>query len=210
MTGSEIKALNTQIRGGREMDDVTFYTLLNMEKKRIEIKRPWRFLITEDTSNTSSANDTFLTAHDLPDGFLMFPNRDKLKLVNTVDTTDVLKDWTETKFETRYEKQNNNGYFVVDLKNLQYYLLGKVTKNYTHHMFFCEATADITANTEWENVPADFAKLLAFAVAVIDEAGMDYDEVNARQASGNSLTCRSIESAMVKWDDNLIRGMLQV
>lgn len=210
MTGAEIKALNTEIRGGREMADVTFYALANMEKRRVEQKRPWRFLLTLDTSNSSSPSSTYLTSYALPARFIMFPNRDKIKLVGVADTTDVLSQWIETKIELRAEKQRDNGYFAVDLANSVYYLFGTFSKSYTHHLFYIKESADITAAVGWTGCPDAFARLLAFAVAVIDESGMDYDEVNARQASGNSVTARAIESAMVKWDDVQIRNALNV
>lgn len=210
MTGADIKALNTEIRAGREMDDVTFYALANLEKRRIEEKRPWRFRLTEDTSQSSTPSDTYLTQHTLPTRFISFPNRDMLKLVGNPDTTDVNKDWVETKFEKRFEKQSDNGYFVVDIASAKYYLLGRLTRSYTHHLFYIKESPDISATQGWDGCPDSYAKILAFAVAVIDESGMDYDEVNARQAGGNAALCRKIEGSMAAWDDKLIRGTLQV
>ena len=72
MTGAEIKALNTEIRAGREMDDTIFYILLNTERRRIEGKRPWRKLLTEDTTQSTTPSDTFATAHTLPTRFIRF------------------------------------------------------------------------------------------------------------------------------------------
>lgn len=205
-----MKDLNTEIRQGREMDDTTFYTLANLVKRQLEEKRAWRFLLAEDTTNTSSASDTFLTSHTLPARFISFPNRDMLKLVSTSDTTDYLKDWSETKMEKKYEMQNENGRFYIDLNNSLYYLTGKLSKSYRHHLFYIKSAPDISATVGWAGCPDDYAKIIPFAVAVIDETGMDYDDVNARQATGNARTAQMIESAMVKWDDKLIRSTLQV
>lgn len=191
------------------MDDTTFYTLLNMVRRKIEQKRPWRFLLTEYTGNSTAPSDTFATAKTLPGGFIQFPNRDKLKLVATDNTRDVI-DLKEIKKEQKWEKQSENGYFFIDINAGFYYLTGTYGKAYSHKLFYCKASTTIAASTEWENVPDDFAPILAFAVAVIDEIGMDYDDINARQASGNAATAQMIESAMIKWDDQLLRGALQL
>lgn len=207
MIGSAIKDINTEIRGGREMDSVIFYTLLNQERRRIEGKRPWRKLATKDTSQSTLASDTFATSHTLPARFLRFSSQTrKIALISGTETIFL----EEIPFESLNEKQNTPGYFAIDHKNSLYYVTGTYSKTYTHYIYFCQAQATITAADDWALGGDDFAGLLAFAVAVIDESGMDYDEVNMKQATGNSITASTIERSMNKWDDQLQRAALNV
>lgn len=207
MTGTQIKELNTEIRGGREMDDTIFYILANQERRRIEGKRPWRKLATKDTSQSTSPSDTFATSHTLPDRFIRFSsNKRKIQLVNG---SEVIK-LEEVPFEALNDHQSTPGYFAIDHANDTYFVTGTYSKSYTHNIFFCQSQETIAAGDEWVLGGDDFGALLAFAVAVIDESGMDYDDINARQATGNSITARTIENTMNKWDDQLTRAALGV
>lgn len=207
MTGTEIKQLNTEIRGGREMDDTIFYILLNTERRRIEGKRPWRKLATVDTANSTTPSDTFATAHTLPDRFIRFSSqRNKIKLVNGTETCTL----EEIQFEQLQDKQNTPGYFAINHATGMYYVTGTYSKTYIHHIYFCQGQATIVAADTWTLGGDDFSAILAFAIAVIDESGMDYDAINAAQATGNSVTARTIESTMNRWDDQLARQALNI
>lgn len=207
MTGTQIKELNTEIRGGREMDDTIFYILLNQERRRIESKRAWRKLMTEDTSQSTATGDTYATSHTLPARFLRFSsNKRKIQLINGTDIVNL----EEIQFEQLQEKQSTQGYFAINHATGLYYVTGTYGKAYTHHIYYCRAQATITSADEWVLGGDDFGSILAFAVAVIDESGMDYDEINARQANGNAITAQTIERSMNKWDDQLARQALGV
>ena len=205
MIGSDIKEINTEIRAGREMDDVIFYVLLNQERRRIEQKRPWRMLATTDTTQSTSPSDTYLTQHTLPARFIRFSSfKRKIQLVNGTDVVTL----EEIPFEAMKDYQSSQGYFAIDYKNNKYYVMGTYGKSYTHNINFCQSQATIGANDDWALGGEDFAAILAFAVAVIDESGIDYDEVNMKQATGNSITASTIERTMNKWDDQLTRSAL--
>lgn len=207
MTGTELYELNTEIRGGRQMDTVIFFTLLNQEKRRIEQKRKWRKLVTLDATQSTAISDTVATPHTLPARFLQFASdRNKIKLVNGSDVVTL----EEIPYEQLQDKATTPGYFAINHATGLYYLTGSYSKTYTHYIYFCQSQAAITANDEWTLGGDDFGPILAFAVAVIDESGMDYDEINAKQATGNSVTASTIERTMNKWDDQLQRSALNV
>lgn len=207
MTGTEIKELNTEIRGGREMDDTIFYILANTERRRIEGKRPWRKLATKDTSQSTSTSDTFSTVHTLPSRFIRFSSaKRKIQLVSGSDIVTL----EEIQLEALTEYQNTVGYFAIDHGTGQYFVTGQYQKNYTHYIYFCQSQVALTAESEWVLGGDDFGSLLAFAVAVIDESGMDYDAINAAQANGNAITARTVERTMTAWDDQLARSALGV
>lgn len=208
MTGADLKNLNTEIRGGRSMDSTIFYILLNTERKRLENKRPWRSLLSSSTA-VYNAGETYTTERTLPTGFIRFPVRDKMKLVlNGLEQYDLV----EIKYEERHKYANTNGYFYCNYATGKYYLTGTYGTSYDIYINAIVSGGTITAATDFSTntfLSNDTAPILAFAVAVIDEMGMDYDEINAKQANGNAITARAIESTMVKQDDNLIRSALR-
>lgn len=189
------------------MDDVVFYVLLNQERRRIEGKRPWRMLATKDITQGTTPSDTYLTQHTLPARFLRFSsNKRKIQLVSGADVVTL----QEIPYEALQENQATQGYFAIDYATSKYYVTGVWGKTYTHYIYFCQSQAPITSGDEWVLGGDDFAPILAFAIAVIDESGMDYDEVNMKQATGNSITARTIENSMIMWDDQLARSALGV
>lgn len=205
MTGSEIKDLNTGIRSGREMDDTIFYVLLNLAKASFERRRPWRKLVKKDTSNSSSASTTYATAFPMPSGFIMTLPRRTLKLVSGIQYLEL----EEVLYERWDEYKNTPGYFTIDHMNSQYYISTTVPSAYTHNFFFISTSADLDAAGTWV-FPAEFHPALAFDVAAMDELGIDYDDINARQGNANALRAELIARSAIKWDDTLVRGALGI
>lgn len=78
MTGAQLYELNTQIRGGRALDEPTFYTLLNLARSTWEGYRVWRQLIKISIGNLSGPADTYLTAKTLPTGFISASRKNPL------------------------------------------------------------------------------------------------------------------------------------
>ena len=206
MTGQQLKDLNTEIRGGRAMDDTIFYVLLNLAKAGFERSRAWRKLVAKDTSKSSSSATLYTTSFALPTTFVMTLPRRTLKLVNASTPTDV-KDYTEVPWERWNEYKNSSGYFTIDHANSLYYLSGTVSGTYTHHFFFIGTTTTLAAGTEWV-FPAEYHPALAFEVAAMDELGMDYDDINAKQGNANIGRAVLIMRSAIKWDDALQRSAL--
>lgn len=208
MTGQELYDLNTEIRGGRSMDEVTFYTLANLAKSLFERRRAWRKLVKKDSSKTSTAATTYATSFALPSGFIMTLPRRTLKLVNASNPTDFMT-YEEVPFENWDAYKNSAGYFTIDHLNSVYYVSGTVSGTYTHYFSHIATSTTIAAGTEWV-FPSEFHPAIAFEVAAMDELGMDYDEINARQGNANANRAEMIMRAAVKWDDALQRSALGV
>ena len=202
-TGAELKALNTEIRGGREMDDVTFYILLNLAKATFERMRAWRKLVKKDVTKTSTSATTGDTPFALPTDFIMTLPRRTLKLVSGSSYMD----YTEVPFERWDEYKEIAGNFCIDHLNSNYYVGGSVGTNYTHSFSYIGTSPDITESTSWI-FPAEFHPALAFEVAAMDELGMDYDDINARQGNANIMRGQIIMRSAIKYDDALQRSAL--
>lgn len=206
MTGEEIKALNTEIRGGREMDDTTFYTLANLARAVWEGKRPWRQLITRFNTNTSTSADTYATTHTLPTDFSMCTARNPLTLENS---SGAKMYYIEVPLEDFDNRRDEAGLFAVDLVNSCYYLSGVIPSGtWTHKMNYAKRSASIASGTTWV-FPADYAPYIAFEVAVMDQLGIDYDDTNARQGAPNASRADMVLQVAVKWDDGLMRSALR-
>lgn len=188
------------------MDDTIFYILLNLAKSNFERRRAWRKLVKKDTTNSSTGATTYATAFTLPTTFIMTLPRRTLKLVNT---SNAYIDYTEVPYERWDEYKMSAGYFTIDHINVQYYLSGVVSGTYTHNFYFISTTADITSSTSWV-FPSEFHSALAFEVAAIDELGIDYDDINARQGNANIARSEMIMKLAGKWDDALQRSALGV
>jgi hypothetical protein len=74
-------------------------------------------------------------------------------------------------------------------------------------MFFIGTTTALAAGATWV-FPAEFHPALAFEVAAMDELGMDYDDINARQGNANITRAEMIKRLAIKWDDALQRSSL--
>lgn len=206
MTGQQLYELNTEIRGGRPMDDTTFYILLNLAKATFERMRAWRKLVTKDATKSSTGATTYDTAFALPATFIMTLPRRTLKLVNASTPTD-FKDYEEVPWERWDEYKNSSGYFSIDHKNSNYYVSGIVSGTYTHNFFFIGTSTALASGTSWI-FPDEFHPALAFEVAAMDELGMDYDDINARQGNANIGRAVLIMRSAIKWDDALQRSAL--
>lgn len=207
MTGLELYTLNTEIRGGRAIDETTFYVLLNLAKAEFERTRAWRKLITKDTSKSSSSSTTYATSFALPTGFIMPLQKKTMRLINASNALDFL-DYTEVPFNRWDDYKNSQGYFTIDHKNSLYYLSGSVSGTYTHNFYHIATSTTLASGASWV-FPDEFHPALAFSVAAMDELGMDYDDINARQGNANFQRVQLIMRLAIKWDDALQRSSLQ-
>lgn len=208
MTGLQLHELNTEIRGGREMDSVTFFVLLNLAKAGFERMRAWRKLINKDTSKSSTGATLYTTSFALPTNFIMTLPRRTLKLVNASAPTSFV-DYTEVPWERWDEYKNLAGYFTIDHFNNVYYVSSVVSGTWTHNFFYI-GTTDTLDDAEIWIFPTEYHPALAFEVAVMDELGMDYDDINARQGNANAVRAQLIMRSAIKWDDALARSAMGI
>ncbi len=204
MIGSALRDLNTEIRGGREMSEVTFYILANLAKSIFERRRAWRKLVTKDSSNSATVATTYATQFTLPTDFIMTLPRRTMKLI---DSSGSFRDYIEVPYERWDEVKTGVGYFTIDHKNNKFYISGTVDKTYTINFFYIATSAAITSSVGWI-FPDEFHPAIAFEVAVMDELGMDYDDINARQGNANAALAEMVLRGAVKWDDALQRSAL--
>jgi len=62
------------------------------------------------------------------------------------------------------------------------------------------------SNNTWA-FPSEYSKILALDVAVMWRLGVDYDQVNARNADANAGLAEAIYNEMTRWDSRLQNSM---
>jgi hypothetical protein len=205
MTGQEQYDLFTQLLGGETIDTDYFLVLLNASKSLRENARPWRKLIREDTANSASPSDTYLTMRDLPATFRRsLPRRTLFLEANSSQT-----EYEEILFEQRGDYRDSPGYFYIDHFNSQYGICGQIAQASTIRLFFVSASPEITLATSWI-FPAEFHKGIVFDAAAMHQLGADYDDVNARKGNANAVLGERIASSMAIWDAELQRSALRL
>lgn len=189
------------------MDEITFYTLLNLAKSTFERVRAWRKLIKKDSSKSSTGATTYATSFALPTDFIMTLPRRTLKLVNASSPSD-FRDLEEVPWERWEEKKTSGGnFFTIDHTNGLYYVSAIVTGTYTHFFSYIHSSTAIATGTSWI-FPSEYHPALAFEVAAMDELGMDYDDINARAGNNNAIRAQLVLRSAIKWDDALARSAL--
>lgn len=189
------------------MDETTFYSLVNLAKAEFERSRAWRKLVTKNSSNTISGSTSYSTSFAVPSGFLMFLPRKNIKVIDS--NGNQIGELVEKKWEDWDEFKMVSGYFTVDHKNSVFYISGVAGSHTsaTLHLFYIGSSTTIASGASWV-FPDEFHPALAFTVAAMDELGMDYDDINARQGNANYGVAQRIMRSAIKWDDTLQRSAL--
>lgn len=192
MTGAEIKTMAEEILGGDTITEDFFLNVLNSVKDRIEDERPWMFLRALDATQTAGVGNNYATSKALPADW-----RRTYKLLVGQDLQ-----YTQIPFDEQHIYRNNGNYFVIDVANSVYYLLGNVGTASTIYHYYIKRTDDITTATSW-TAPSRFHQLLAFEVAGYIQNGQDADDIFARMAPENKAQALVIRASMEKWDTQL-------
>lgn len=209
MTGADMYAAMSTLIDGFNMDSTLFYQLLNAERAKIEFMRPWVFLRKTDNSNVSTPATFSLVAPPttnkltLPTDFSFLSRDGEITLY---DQNNQWEDYTEIPMERMVQFLQVNNSFFIDYVNLTLTLLGNVTKAYNVFIPYQADFGDITATTTWNNVPARFHLLLPLAVAIRYRMGIDYDDINSRNAQDNKIAYDELLNAMKVLDDNRQRS----
>ena len=204
MTGEQIRDLTTSLLDGEELGQTAFLNLVNVVKNNRERIRPWRYLLTEDSSETASAGDTYETEKDLPSLFRRTLPRNTMVLKRG----DTVLEYSQIPFSQKIQYRESCQRFYIDYKNSKFYLCGEIDGAYTIHLFYIAKSADIKWATEWI-FPEEFHPMLAFDVAVLHKGGIDYDLINERMARILGFTAESLTRSMIFWDDELQRAELE-
>lgn len=196
MTGAELKTFTESLLDGQTIDKDLFYILANVARVRIEEERNWKILETDNTSQTSSPGDTFLTMKTLPTDF------GNMIKVFTVDSDNNQLEYRPCSFAERYAYKDAMMRYYIDLANGQFALTGNKSKSTTIHLIYCKTSTDIAEATSWA-FPSRFHAILGFMVAEMHKAGVDYDQTNALQAVQHRADAKVLWESMILWDTNI-------
>ena len=193
MTGTQILTLFQSIVDDQSIDDVSALQIMNLAKDVVEEERPWRFLLTVDSSKTASTGDTYLSTKALPTAF----RTDYRMFVGSsfIEYYPIL-------FEERYMRRSEPRRYYLDMASSVFALTGTISASSTIYLYYIKTTDDIAAGTSpvW---PSRFHPYLAFKMAEIYSGGIDGDEVNFRMTSAQQRVAREMHDAMVSWDERL-------
>ena len=209
LTGSQYYDAVTTLLGGFEMDTILFYQFLNIARANREFARPWLRLRKFDTSQTAVPAQAPIIAPPttnrltLPDDFGYLMEDGEIMLYDQNNQYEV---FTEIGMQNLIPYLQVNNCFYVDHASGYYYLLGTLDRHYTVFFPYIADFGDITDATTWLNMPARFDMVLAFDVASMYRLGVDYDDINARNAEDNNKQASILFNAMCTWDDNLARS----
>jgi hypothetical protein len=192
MTGADVKTMAEEILGGDTINETFFYYVLNSVKDRIEDERPWMFLRKLDSSLTATPGNGYTTSNALPTDW-----RRTYKLLVGED-----RQYTQIPFDQQHLYRNSANYFVVDVANSVYYLLGNIGQAETIYHYYIKTTDDIASGTSW-TAPSRFHQLLAFEVAGYIQVGQDADDIFARMSPENKAQALLIRNSMQNWDMQL-------
>ena len=192
MIGSTIKTMAETILDGDTIDTTFFYQVLNAMKDKIEDERPWMFLRSLDSSRTATVGNNSATSIALPAAW-----RSTYKLLVGDDIQ-----YFQIPFDQQHLYRNHGRYFVVDVANSTYYLLGNVGKADTIYHYYIKTTDDVAAETSpvW---PTRFHPILAYEVAGYIMLGQDADDLFARMSPENKAQAVMLLDSMRAWDSKL-------
>ncbi len=208
MTGADFLTAVTSLVNGFSIDTTLFYQLLNTARIRRELMRPFMRLRKYDYTQTVQGQSFSLT---LPPAAVINLQSDFLYLsrdgeITLYDNNNTYQLFTEIPMNLVIPYLQVNNVFYVDHGAQKIYFLGTIDRTYTAFVPYQANLGDIAAATTWLNIPSQFHMILAYDVAAMYRMGMDYDDINARNANQNARDAETLFSSMVAWDDMLQRS----
>ena len=180
MIGSEIKSfVEDGLLDGQTIEETLFYNLLNSAKELVENERDWVFLRATDTTKTASQGDTFLTEKELPPYFAVDLS------MYLVDSSNNPERCYPIAYEDRYFAKDSQNRYFINFASSTFGITGNRGQSKTIHLVYKRYTPDITSTSSWLCFPTRFDKLLGFIVSGMYKGGVDYDEINIKQALSN-------------------------
>lgn len=208
MNGAALYTAVQSLISGFSIDSVLFYQMLNTARIKRELLRPWMVLRKYQFSQTVSAQGASTTMPPsasliIPSDFQFFSRDGEITLY---DNNSQFETYTEIPLNLAIPYLQNSNIFFADYNAGFFYLLGVIQKAYTAFLQYQANLGDITATTQWLNIPSQFHMILAYDVAAMYRLGLDYDDINARNAEQNVKDAEQLYNAMVIWDDNRQRS----
>ena len=219
LTGAQLYQLFSRLvtngQSDTSIDQFTFFNLLNIVKNEIEMEREWNLLKGIDKTQVWNVGDTFDgSPKALPADFNFWQSEDQIALVQSSNPETYIY-LAEITGQKQLEYQEYTDRFWADYYNSKFYITGNATMQYQIWQFYIKSSPDFTianipnALTQTWVFPGTAHPLLAMYAAAMYKTGLDYDAINARQATDNYKTVEAIKRWLGKWDGRLQAGALR-
>lgn len=208
MNGAAYYVAVQSLVSGFSIDSVLFYQMLNTARIRREMMRAWMVFRKYQYTQTVNAQGASLSmpppaSLQIPTDFMFFSRDGEITLYNS---SGQFETYLEIPLNLAIPYLQASNMFFMDYNAGLIYLMGAIAANYTAFIQYQANLGDITATTTWQNVPTAFQMILAYDVAAMYRLGIDYDDINARNAERNAQDAELLYGAMVQWDDNRQRS----
>ena len=186
-----------------DVDPQLVAMMLSQAKNRIELMEKPEILQDENTSQTRSGGDTYLSMKSLPDDF-----REMIELY--VGTA--LPPYTQVPFKKRHVYRNSSFKYYIDHKNSQFAICGSAGSSETIRQVYLIKTADFTeasitagaqaATCVW---PKEHWPLIAWKAAEMISSGTDAgaDDLSFRMSREQLRLSEEALHAFRMWDHDL-------
>lgn len=198
MTPDELTTLLTSLNDGDGIDTTLAYSLLNIARSMIEMKREWMVLRTVSSMSVSAGSDALnLTTMKINRFRGLYPvfHYDGVSRTN----------YRQVPANTPLDLLSDPYVFTYDHATKLMTLTRPAGTLYVNHIIENDA---ISASAGWQKFPAWAHPLLALIAVEMHKGGIDYDEQNARQAQYNSRDANRLLSMLERWDDELQLQMI--
>jgi hypothetical protein len=208
MNGSDFYTAVQSLVSGFSIDTTLFYQMLNNARIRRELQRPWMVLRKyqySQTINAQSFSSIFPPAAQatIPTDFQFFTRDGEITLYNNNNQWET---YLEVPLNLAIPYMQDSNKFFMDYNAGIIYFCGNIATSYTIFLQYQANLGDITANTTWLNFPSWAHMILAYDVAAMYRLGIDYDDINARNADQNNRDAQLMMGALIAWDDNRQRS----
>lgn len=186
-----------------ELDPTLIAILLSQAKNRVELSEKPEVLMDEDSTQTRSSGDSYLTMKSLPDNF-----REMIALhVGTA-----LPPYTQVPFSKRHTFRNASLRYYIDHKNSQFAICGSAGAAETIYQEYLIKTDDFTAASVADNTattcvwPTEHWPLIAWEAAEIISSSTDVgaDDLAFRMSAGQKEQHQRALHMFRMWNHDLI------
>ena len=219
LTGAQLYQLfSRQVTNGQSdtsIDYPTFFSLMNIVKNEIEMEAEWAILKATDKTQVWNVGDTFDgSPKALNANFNFWQSENQIALVQESNPETYIY-LAEIPPQKQLEYQEYTDRFWTDLANNQFYITGNATMQYQIWQFYLMSSPDFnifssqTALNQTWIFPGTAHPLLYMYGAAMYKSGLNYDQINARQATDNYKTVEAIKRWMMKWNGRLQASSLR-
>lgn len=208
LTGQQMYDLMSTLINGFNMDQTLFLQLVNVERIKVELLRPWmrlrKFQYTQTANPAQPVLIPFTSQQFVIPTDFHYLNRDGV--ITLYDNNNLWQQYTEvgTQYIIPYLQVNNT--FCMDHGAGFFYLNGVIDRSYKVFIPYQANLGDITLTTTWLNIPSSYNMIIPLQVAARERLGINFDDINARNADDNARTADLLLESMKTWDDNIQRS----